>query len=58
MAGYVFAIDLGYGRNGTSLTLKCKDLLEYMAQSTVLPNMGFGDGLNFHFEATDTLIKL
>jgi hypothetical protein len=56
MVGYIFDYNLAYSRNGgTQLTLQCKDLLEYMAQGTVYPNMGTNKDVNFHFQPTDTL---
>lgn len=61
MIGYVFKIELFYSENGTGLRVECKDLLEYMSQAIVYPNMG-GSGVansggitNFHFAPTDTL---
>lgn len=60
--GYIWDYDLQYTRDGgTRVTVKCKDLLEYMAQGTIFPNMGKTDSsgnplnTNFHFKATDTL---
>lgn len=62
MTAFIFEYNLTYNKNsGTQLTLSCKDLLEYMAQGTVYPNMGqvnsAGQTLatNFHFKPTDTL---
>ena len=56
MIGYIFDYDLTYTRNGGSqLILKCKDLLEYLAQGSVYPNMGQGIDTNFHFQPTDSL---
>lgn len=56
MIGYIFDYNLHYNRNGgTQLTLQCKDLLEYMAQGTLYPNMGTNKDVNFHFQPTDTL---
>jgi hypothetical protein len=57
MIGYIFDYDLTYSRNGgTQLIIKCKDLLEYMAQGSVYPNMGTGSDTNFHFKPTDSLL--
>lgn len=56
MIGYIFDYRLHITRHGgTQLILQCKDLLEYMAQGTVYPNMGTGSKTNFHFKPTDTL---
>lgn len=61
MIAYVFKIEVMYGMNGTQLQVECKDLLEYMSQAIVYPNMGgsgatnSGGVTNFHFQGTDTL---
>lgn len=62
MTAFIFDYHLSYSKtSGTQLTLTCKDLLEYMGQGTVYPNMGqvnsAGQTLatNFHFKPTDTL---
>lgn len=54
--GYIWDYDLEYNRSGgTKMTVRCKDLLEYMAQGTMYPNMGTTSQTNYHFEATTTL---
>ena len=56
MYGYIFKFNIRVSRDsGTSLTIQFKDLLEYMAQGTCPPNMGYNSQTNFHFNATDTL---
>jgi hypothetical protein len=62
MVGFVFNIRTGATKDGgTKLTIECKDLLEYMAQGTVPPNMGpspttgQSSPVNFHFPPTTTL---
>jgi hypothetical protein len=55
MICYIFDYRLRVTRgSGTQLTIQCKDLLEYMAQGTVYPNMGMNTKTNFHFKPTDT----
>jgi hypothetical protein len=47
MVAYIFDMQVSSDRhNGTTLTLKCKDLLEYMAQGSVPPVVG---NQAFHF---------
>lgn len=56
MIGYIFNYHLTYSKSsGTSLTVQCKDLLEYMAQSTVYPNFGINSNYNVHFQPTDSI---
>lgn len=56
MVGYIFDYDLSYSKGGGfKLTIRCKDLLEYMAQAVVYPNMGQNLTTNYHFKPTDTL---
>jgi hypothetical protein len=54
MIGYVFNYHFRVNRHGgTEIEVHCKDLLEYMAQGSIPPNMGTGTG-TFHFNnATD-----
>ena len=55
MVGYVFDYHLRSSRHGgTELTIHIKDLLEYMAQGSVPPNLGNGPN-RFQFKAADTL---
>jgi prophage tail gpP-like protein len=57
MTGYIFNYFLSYNKNGgTKLTIECKDLLEYMAQYTCLPNIVVSNTrINVHFGPKDTL---
>jgi hypothetical protein len=62
MIGFVFNTRVTATRDGgTKLVIECKDLLEYMAQGTVPPNMGpspttgQSSPVNFHFPPTATL---
>ena len=55
MIGYIFDYDLKYSRDGgTILTIKCKDLLEYMAQGSIPPNITNSSTYNYHFNANTT----
>lgn len=54
--GYIFDYHLSYSRHGgTQLSIQCKDLLGYLEQGIVPPNMGTNNVTNFHFKPTDTL---
>lgn len=56
MIGYIFDYKLSYDHSGgTTLRIECQDLLHYMAQGTVLPNLGINQVTNFHFSPNDTL---
>lgn len=56
MIGYIFNIKLEYDHGrGSRLNLHIKDLLGYMEQGTVYPNLGTGLDTNFHFGANTKL---
>lgn len=55
MIGYVYHINYSYDKDGTRLTIECKDLLECLAQATVYPNLGTTSQTNYHFGYSATL---
>ena len=57
MTGYLFNYHLSYSKSGgAKLTIELKDLLEFMAQYTCLPNIWVNNNrVNVHFAPKDTL---